>query len=318
MPRTMKNGLALKSPRYAWRSLLFAVLWGPLAAWSDEPRVVILYPETAEPYRTVFEQVVQGIEDRVSARRFALRAGFDVAELQRSLDLEKPLAIIALGQRGAKAASAVVTRAPKIIGAVLTPPSEIGSMASGVSLSPDPDLLFTSLQRLVPRVRRVIVVYSEEQNGWLIALAKAAAVNHGLELIARPAADLPAAAQVYRELLGGKRDERTAIWLPMDSLALDEAILVPMVLERAWNGRIIIFSSSLVHVSKGALFALYPDNQKMGRRLAELALKSTSNRTAVFMPLRDTRFALNVRSASHLKLDVDTTQLGVDLVFPTR
>lgn len=313
-----KNTQVLKAVRHALRWILTALLCVPLPAWADGPWVAVLYPETGEPYRTVFEQVVQGIESRVATRRYALGATSDIVELQKVLDSEKPVAIIALGQRGVKAASALTTRVPKIVGAVLVPPGEAGNGVSGISLTPDPDLLFARLRVLVPRVRRVIVVYSEAQNGWLIALAKAAAETHGLELVARRVADLPAAAQVYREVLGGKRDDRTAVWLPMDTLALDEATLVPMILERAWSGRMVIFSSSLVHVSKGALFALYPDNQKMGRRLAELALASTHNGTAVFMPLRDTRLALNVRSAAHLGLDVDAPQLGVNLVFPAR
>ncbi len=313
-----KNAQVLKAVRHALRWILTALLCVPLPAWTDEPWVAVLYPETAEPYRTVFEQVMQGIESRIAVRRYALHETADIAGLQNTLDVAKPVAIIALGQRGAKASSALRTRVPKVVGAVLLPPGEEGSGVSGISLTPDPDLLFARLRALAPRVRRVIVVYSEAQNGWLIAQAKAAAETRGLELDAHRAEDLPAAAQVYRKVLADRRDDRTAIWLPMDTLALDETTLVPMILERSWNRRMVIFSSSLAHVSKGAVFTLYPDNQKMGRRLAELALEARHNGTPVFMPLRDTRFALNVRSASHLGLDVDAAQRGVDLVFPAR
>lgn len=313
-----KNTHVLKATRWIQWSILIALLCAPLQAWTNEPWVAVLYPETGEPYRTVFEQVAQGVESRVAMRRYALRATTDVAELQQALDVGKPVAIIALGQRGMKTARALSTRVPKIVGAVLAPPGEVADGMSGISLTPDPELLFARLHGLVPRIRRVVVVYSEAQNGWLITLAKTAAETHGLELVARRADDLPAAAQVYREVLGSNRDDQTAVWLPMDTLALDEVTLVPMILERAWNGRMVIFSSSLVHVSKGALFALYPDNQKMGRHLADMALKSTNSTTAVFLPLRDTRFAINVRSASHLGIEVDPMKLGVDLVFPAR
>ncbi len=298
--------------------MLIGLLCIPFSAKTNEPWVAVLYPETSEPYRAVFEQVTQGIESRIATRRFKLHATTNIIELQQTLDADKPAAIIALGQRGIKTAEAIVMRVPKVAGAVLVPPDDLAAGFSGISFTPEPELLFARLQLMVPRIRRVIVVYSEAQNGWLIPLAKAAADARGLELIARRAADLPAAAHIYREVLGSNLDQQTAVWLPVDTLALDETTLVPMILERAWNERVVIFSSSLMHVSKGALFALYPDNMKMGRRLADMALKAMTTRAPEFQPLRDTRVAVNVRSASHLGLDVDKVLIGADLVFPAR
>ena len=60
----------------------------------------------------------------------------------------------------------------------------------------------------------------------------------------------------------------------------------------------------LDHAQAGALFAAYPDSRALGRRLGEMALKLAEHpgKPLSITPLRELKFALNVRVARHLGL----------------
>lgn len=277
----------------------------------------VVYPETGEPFRTVFEQIVQGIESQAPVRRFVARDGGDPGELTRLLAERRPAAVVALGQRSVMTMNALDVRPPVVAGAVLSLPEPNAAGAArlaGISLAPDPALLFARLRVLAPGVRQVTVVYSPAQNEWLIALAREAAKNHGLELSAHPVASLREAAIRYRDVFARARGANHAVWLPLDSIAAEEGTIVPLVLEQAWNRDVVLFASSLGHVQRGALFCLYPDNQRLGQRLAAMASEPNA---AGLVPLRDARLAVNLRTASHLGLDISGQRRSFDLVFPS-
>jgi len=104
-----------------------------------------------------------------------------------------------------------------------------------------------------------------------------------------------------------------------DRSVFDTQAILPLLLEKAWDRRFAVFSADPGQVSKGALFALYPDNAGMGRRLAELALDTQGHgRQAGVELLRDVMTAVNTRTARRLGLRFSGSQRReFDLVFPT-
>jgi putative ABC transport system substrate-binding protein len=190
---------------------------------------------------------------------------------------------------------------------------------TGISLTPDPGNLFQTLKELIPTIKRVTVIYSQEHSGWLIDLAQESAKRYALKLNAFPTQDLREAAVLYRDILSKLESGIDAIWLPQDK-TIDEQTILPLVLQVAWEQNLAIFSSNFSHIKNGVLFALYPDNENMGRSLAELALKQIGNDKNApmgIMPLRDLFIAVNIRTAEHLGLKF-TTQMKrkFDLIFP--
>jgi putative ABC transport system substrate-binding protein len=188
---------------------------------------------------------------------------------------------------------------------------------NGISLSPDPALLFAKLKALQPAVRRVLIVYDPRHNDWLIRLARDAAKAQSLDLVAYEARDLAAAAKAYEQLFANAAEHRDAVWLPQDPTTVEESTLVPLVLKESWNRHLAVFSSSYVHVRKGALFVLYPDNFELGRDLGTAALKLLAGEPrGGLRPLREVLTGVNLRSAGHLGLKLDSEQLrGFDSVF---
>ena len=283
--------------------------------------VAVVYPDIGEPYRSVFARIIEGIEDgaRVAVRNYPIGPNQDPAELNAMLKRNGTRVVIALGRQGLKATSALDREIPVVVGGVLAIPEAENRSLMGISLTPDPALLFTRLKSLLPGIKRVVVVYNPQHNEWLIKIAREAARGHGLELVTHEARDLATAARAYEGAFAASDNRRDAIWLPQDATTVDENTILPLVLRESWNRSIPVFSSSFLHVKKGALFALYPNNIELGRTLANsaLAVMGGDARRRGVLPLREVQTAVNIRTASHMGLTIGYQQQRTfDFIFP--
>lgn len=290
-------------------------------AAGDDGNIVVLYPDVGEPYRSVFAKIIEGIEDRARGRTLAYAVGANQssAELVDELRRQGVRVVIALGRNGLKAAAGLDRDIGVVAGAVVSAPEADMRGMTVHSLAPDPMLLFDRLRAMMPGVRRVFVVYDPRQNAWLLRLAREAARANGLELVAQEAPDLKTAMRLYQEVVAGADPRRDALWLPQDSVTVEESAVLPVVLQEAWNRGLAVFSSSVAHVKRGALFSLYPNNVELGRSLAGTAISQLTGNSGPargVLPLKDVLMAVNVRTASHLGLGVAHRQLSFDMVFP--
>lgn len=293
--------------------------------WAQTHRepVPVLYPEIAEPFRSVFETILNGIDERLAQRslRLSVPGQGDDGTIRAELLRRRSPVVIALGKTGLRTALAVPGPINIIGGCVIGPAETDTRIASLYSLAPDPGLLLQRLKLLQPAIKRVHVVYSPGNSAWLVPMAQQAARSLGLELKAWDADDLRGAVQRYQEVLGSAQ-AHDALWLPQDTITVEESTVLPLVLREAWNRAIPLFSSNFAHVRRGALFALYPNNAGLGHSLGSSALahlQSASTAPRGFMPLRDVYAGLNVRTASHLGIDYNTKlHGGFETLLPER
>ncbi|NHZ63235.1 ABC transporter substrate binding protein [Massilia genomosp. 1] len=244
-----------------------------LQASAGKGSIAVLYPNVSEPFRSAFIGMIQGIEERtrLRVRSYAVDARFDALELNAQLKRSGARVVIALGRQGLNAAAALDRDIVVLVGgALLLSDAEIVNL-NGISLTPDPALLFARLRALLPEIRRVIVVYDPKKTEWLLRIAREAAREQGLELVSYEARDLAQAAQVYMAQFAAADSRRDAVWLPHDTTTVEEGTLLPLILKQAWNSGVPIFSSNVLHVKKGALFAMSPNNVELGRSLASSA-----------------------------------------------
>ena len=292
----------------------------PASGGGSRGGVAVIYPDLVEPYRGIFAKIIEGIEgnSRIQVRSYAVGPKLEAVELNKLLKRDGVKVVIALGRQGIKAAFTLDRDIAVVVGGVLGASEIDNRNLSGVHLTPDPSLLFVRLKSLLPNHKRVIVIYDPQNNEWLIKLAREAARAQGLELATHEARDLAAAARLYESILAGADSRRDAVWLPQDATTVDESTILPLVLKESWNRNIPVFSSSLLHVKKGALFALYPNNVELGRTLASSAegVLGGEARGRGVSPLREVLVAVNLRTASHIGLNLDTQQLRFDVVFP--
>lgn len=283
--------------------------------------LAVIYPDIGEPYRSVFASIIEGIEDRTRSRviNFAVSSQSSAADLSNELKRREVRTVIALGRGGLRLAEQLDRRFGIVAGGVLSVPDADEKTYPIYSLAPDPGLLFSRLRGLLPGVRRIIVIYSPQQNTWLIRLAREAARAQGLELVAREADDLKTSIRLHQEALAAADPRRDALWLVQDSNTVDEGNVLPLVLRESWDRNLCVFSSSASHVQRGALFSAYPDNLRLGRALAARALAQSASGSALpngVQPLTQLLYAVNTRTAKHLGIHLEATEQRFDLVFP--
>lgn len=291
-----------------------------LALGGNPGNIAVLYPDLGEPYRGIFAKIIEGIEAQAGVRvaSYAVGGSMTAQDIVIKMKQQDIKVVIALGRQGMKAAVGMEREFGVVAGGVVSAPEGDGRKFPVVSLAPDPGMLFERLKHFMPDARRIIVVYDPKNNAWLMRLARDAARKHGLELQAVEAADLKSAVRIYQELLLSADPKKDALWLPQDSTTVEEASVLPLVLEGAWSRNLVVFSSSMAHVKRGALFSLYPNNLALGRQLANSALNYSASSPPIssVVPMKEALLAVNVRTASHLGLQLSPSQQSFDLVFP--
>lgn len=323
---TLKGGLEIKEASAEIGPLLLADVSEPgrrAEAPASGP-VAVMYPDIGEPYYSIFAKIIEGIESnmRGQIKVYPIGANTDVTELVAQLKRTGVKVVIALGRQGLKAASSVSATdrdVSVVAGGLLLSPETENRYVAGISLTPEPGLLFARLKTFFPSIKRVAVVFNPQHNEWLIKLARDAARAQGIELVPYEARDLATAARQYETILSSIDGRRDAVWLPQDVTTVDEGSILPLVLKESWNRNIPVFSSSFLHVKKGVLFALYPNNLELGHTLANSAflVLSGDNRKRGIVPLHDVFTAVNLRTASHLGLNISyQQQRSFDFIFP--
>ncbi len=309
------NNLAVRLAQRCFVScfLLLSVTNGALAI----DRIAVIYPEVSSPYKAIFQTILEGIQSQKTAeyRLYSLSKKHDLIQLRSRLEAAQVNGIIALGKRGYLTVQQLDLPLPTIVGALPLIPNGV----SGISLSTEPEQLFSQLKLLVPDAKQVFVVYSPKANAWLLPYAEKAAQKNNLQLEAFAAEDMRETMHLYRQLLKNARGRSIAIWLPLDKLTANEDIVLPMLLQEAWNKNLVICSSKPTHVQRGALFSMYPDNFGLGEELAKtIQQQKTQGKTGV-IPLKRLHLAVNMRTAAHLGLSFSSKlQQKFNLTFPAR
>ena len=153
-------------------------------------------------------------------------------------------------------------------------------------------------------------------------IARASANKYHFKLNAYKSDDIKSSALIYRDILEKSRPGEDAIWLLPDPVAVDNKIILPLLLRGAWNNNVLLFSSNPAHVKRGALFAMFPDNRLMGISLARMAESYSGYNASLainnVVPLKDLQTAINVRTAEHFGLSLSNEErTGYALIFPS-
>lgn len=318
---------------------IFIAMFAPRFGEAQQISVAVIYPDVAPPYNAVLSQIISGINQQagINVKEYPLNDGYDSVALRKKLEERNTEVIIALGRRGTEAVQALRWEKPVIVGAASLTSSLLniyGDSLSAIRLTPDPDLLFAKLREFSRKSKRIIVVTNNPQGRaepkgsepkavameetWLLDAARDSAKKYDFELSVYPATDLRMVANLYRKIIEGMQPETDALWLPPDDESIDIRSILPVILQGAWDRRIIVFCSNPAYAKRGALFALYPDNAKTGQRLAALAIDAVKNGRARISPTQEVLTAVNMRTAEHLRLrELAQKQQYFDAVYPS-
>jgi len=294
--------------------LLLLPITSPIQA-DNIPYIGVLYPESgkraSQLYSTIIKNMRQHNEVHIQTREFA--ANDSAEDIQQWLNNRKSQAVILLGKKGMNLGKKLTIDIPVISGAHM----EVQENHSSVSLTADPGQLFYQLKTLQPDIETVHVIYNNANSGWLIKQAILAANSNEIKLDAIQIDNMRDAGPRLKQLVQKLDPQKDAIWLAYDPI-LPIKPLLPDLLRKAWDKNLIIFSGNPYHVQRGTLFALFPDYSKLGLQLIELTLnKLDKNKQTFYEPSRYLNSAINIRTASHLGIQISSIQRNkFKMVFP--
>jgi putative ABC transport system substrate-binding protein len=266
----------------------------------NQGSIAVVYPQIEEPYNSIFTTIARGIESqsKLPVRTYVL-VDSNLPDLSNQLRKSGSRGVILLGRKGFQVIDTIDKDLPILVGGVLSVPED--PRYSLISLSPNPGLLFAKMKSFSAQIRRIYVVHNPKQTESQIRIAREAAKEQGLDLVAIEATDVSTAARQYDAVMQAMDGRTDALWLPDDPSTLNNNIVLPRILERSWAKYIPVFSSTAAHVSRGVLFSMRPDNHRMGQTLGiSMSTMVQEKGRRYHEPLRDVRLVINNRTARHL------------------
>jgi putative ABC transport system substrate-binding protein len=269
--------------------------------------LVILYPEVRKPYNKIYEDIITGIKESYTQRNVTIVVAKNEHPdfYKNNISQFDPDTIIALGKRSLAMLEQLNLGVPTIAGAITGTEHNL----PGISIVPDPRIIIDKLLQLYGNARNVHIVTNTKRQPNQLNSAVSYGASRGINLIVHDVDTIQDAADRYRKVLVSI-NQNDAIWLMRDH-ALNDSALLSNVLEVAWKRKFAVFSSNPTHVKRGALFAIYPNNKKLGVSLGLMAsnkefLKVTPG---VISPLQDVYTIVNGRTGRHLGLDMSREML---------
>lgn len=279
-----------------------------------QPRMVIVYPKVREPYLSVFEDIASGAEKGFngSSVRVAIEEGQSARRLLAQYDNS---IVLALGSRASNELVGESFSYPLVSGAV----GKRVQNSFGLTMLPDPKVIAEKVPLLSPWVKEVHVIRKKNGNYIDLTQAHEFLIEKSISLIIHEAVDIRSAAAIYRQL-AKTLGESQALWILPDGSYANNAILA-MILEAAWKKNFVVFSSSPIHVKRGALFSVYPNNFEMGASLGRIVSDVADGilKDPHMESLQDVFVAVNERTSNHLGIMItDDMKEHIDLVLPAR
>lgn len=296
--------------------ILIALFAMPVSA-ANKPHIAVLYPESSSRVSQLYATIIKSmhLHDNIIIQSKRLSADESVDDIQQWLTVRNIKAVILLGNKGLQFSLGLSLDIPVITGAHL----KVLPDHSSISLTADPEQLFSKLKSLKSDIQQVHVIYNETNTGWLIKKAKLAARKKHIKLNAIQTDSVQASGQSLKQLMQQIETEKDAIWLPYDPIVPIKPLL-PDLLKKSWEKNLIIFSGNPYHVQQGTLFALFPDYSKLGQQLIDLALNKLDTDSSVRIePSIYLNSAINIRTASHLDIQISSMQKeNYKMVFPNK
>lgn len=179
---------------------------------------------------------------------------------------------------------------------------------TGVALEFPPATQLRWMRRLLPRAKRIAVLFDPALNQGWVDSAQLAAEKEGLVLV-------PIPVKHPRELPSGLQElDRGAdvLWAIPDKTVYSGSTLKQILLS-SFRSRIPLVGLSDAWVKAGAFYALDRNYSNLGRQSGVIAMKllagTAPGGVAPETPL-EAVYSLNLKTARHMKLDVDKEYLA--------
>ncbi len=215
----------------------------------------------------------------------------------------KPSLIFTLGSLATEAALKEITDTRILATMILRSDAfKNTSNGTGVILEFPFDTQFKWLQRFLPRVKTVGVIYNPKENLERIESASKIASKMGLKLDAQKAN----APQDLPDALKNLTKNADVFWGMPDNLVLNPQT-AKQILLFSFQNRVPFIGLSSSWVKAGALYSLDWDYGDIGAQCGEMALKMSQGASISSMPImapRNVNYVLNLITAAQMKVNI--------------
>lgn len=234
-------------------------------------------------------------------------------DLQGDLDRGRKLArrirasdaslVLAVGVKAALAAKVEILDIPVIYCLVLDPDKYdlSASNLAGISLDIPVANHLTAMRSVLPKLKRVGLLYDPAKTGRLAQEAVVTAKQQGIDLVAHPVTserELPTALRAVLPTVD-------ALWLVPDTTVLNDESL-PFILQESLDAGRPVFGFSSEFVKRGALMSLSVNYRDIGRQAARLGKRILERQATPPLRTPPDRFhlAVNLKTARFLGIDI--------------
>jgi putative tryptophan/tyrosine transport system substrate-binding protein len=284
------------------------LLWSALSfpGFADM-RVAILTSQEGGPYQEVitgFRNALdqQGIQAMVEV--YALHGDSNtMGQVVREIKAKGAQLLFTLGSLATQGAVEHLAEFPILATLVLSADElKQAPNATAVVLEFPVETELQWLHRILPQQQTIGVLFNPTENQNRIATAAQVAHNLGLKLLAQEVKtpqDLPRALDTLAQ-------QADVLWGIADQTVFSPQTAEPILLF-SFRNHIPFAGLSTAWVKAGALYALDRDYTDLGAQCGALAsqiLRGTQANTLPFAPPRKVTYALNLKTANHMKIDI--------------
>ena len=276
-------------------ALVVACLLGSAGA-AEAAVVLVVKSAAAGPYDqavTALQGALRGHDVRVEDLRGDRNRIAAVAERARAAEVALVVAVGPLAVEAVRASGKPIVYLLAPEGAV----AGLRGQTTGVRIGLQPARYLALIKRLLPRARRVAVLYDPARSTWVVSEGREAARTLGLTLVETRVQDPRAVPFAVRGI------HADVLWLILDDTVVTRTSY-PLILRTTLEARIptVTFSQDLVRA--GALAALEADFADSGTKAAGLAQQVLGGRAPAELPPAwpAGRLHLNERVAQQLSL----------------
>jgi putative ABC transport system substrate-binding protein len=294
---------------------LVLICWfEPAPALAAEVNVAVIESRRIKAYELAldgFTEVMRRKGFEPSFERYVVDADTTTPEELRAFVGRADVSIIlALGTDAAKLVKAAHSDVPSVF-SMVSEPGQSGLLNSGgnggtpmtgVCLDVPVREQFSSLLDVVPRAKKIGVIYNPDETQFIVDEARKAANRMNLGLVTHP---IRSEAEVP-EGLTTLRPRIDALWLVSDRTVLTTQSLQYVFLF-AFQTNLPLMGLSDHFVRMGALFAVGPDYRDVGMQSGEFAAQILAGRDPDELPVASPRkvlLSLNLRTAEIIGLRI--------------
>jgi putative tryptophan/tyrosine transport system substrate-binding protein len=300
--------------------LLFLVDVRPLAVAADSGPILMVTSQETNPYKEVLTGFRQYFANRNGTtallEEHSLQGDARKAEqIFKNAKARRVQLILTVGSLATQTALQEAEGIPTIASLILNADElKKSTNATGVVLDFPLETQLQWLRKIMPQSKSVGVLFNPRENRAKIDAATKVAQSLGLTLLTSEVETPQALPEALENLV--RRAE--ILWGITDQTVLSPQTAEPILLF-SFRNRIPFTGLSASWAKAGALYALDRDYKDIGMQCGEIAakiLQGTAANTIPPQPPRKVFYALNLKTAEHMKLTIPETLVeGAQQVF---